>query len=87
MIGKKQPASVSHCSLAHDMINKLSIIVGQCELLEEEMAQAKYAERLQIIRRTALAMAVTINRNSCENNQLDELKGRRESTTSLAVAQ
>ncbi len=82
----RQTVGGLHCSLAHDMINKLSIIVGQCELLEEK-AEAKCAERLLIIRQTALAMAVAINHGDCRDSELETLQPRRSSTINPLIAQ
>ena len=82
----RQTVSGLHCSLAHDMINKLSIIVGQCELLEEN-ADGKCAERLRIIRQTALALAAAINHSDCHNTELETLKLGRDSAINPLVAQ
>lgn len=43
----------SVCLLAHDLVNKVSIILGYCDLLIEEPAGPKTAARLRMIHDTA----------------------------------
>lgn len=54
------------CILAHDLNNKLSIIVGNCDLLAEEAKHnVQCAERLARIRDLALSMARQVNGHEC----------------------
>lgn len=44
--------------LTHDLINKLSIIIGNCDLLQEETAEGSHdLKRLKIIHDAATSMA------------------------------
>ena len=55
-----------NCWLAHDLNNKLAIVVGQCELLMGRVVDREYTERLQGIRAAAQAMAESLKRHQCE---------------------
>lgn len=55
------------CMLAHDLINKLSVIVGFCDLLSAEVAVGtKDATRLTVIHDIAKAMAKELTDRQCE---------------------
>jgi hypothetical protein len=54
------------CVLAHDLNNKLSIIVGECELLSEhDEVTPGCAQRLARIKELAIAMSNRINSSDC----------------------
>jgi len=54
------------CVLSHDLNNKLSIIVGECELLtEHEGVTPECAQRLTRIKELAIAMSKKINGFDC----------------------
>jgi len=54
------------CVLAHDLNNKLSIIVGECELLSEhDGVTPECAQRLARIKELAIAMSKRINSSDC----------------------
>jgi hypothetical protein len=54
------------CVLAHDLNNKLSIIVGECELLSEhDGVTPECAHRLARIKDLAIAMSKRINSSDC----------------------
>jgi hypothetical protein len=57
---------VGNCRLAHDLNNKLAIVVGQCDLLMECVKDAEHAMRLQAIRTAAQLMADSLKRHHCE---------------------
>lgn len=61
MSGTKLAACGPTCLLAHHFVNKLSVIIGQCELLDDHVIEPECAERLRVIRQTAHAMAAEIN--------------------------
>lgn len=49
------------CLLAHDLINKLSVIIGRCELLQEEIPKdSSVSTQLSLVREVATAMAVDL---------------------------
>ncbi len=49
------------CLLAHNLTNKLAVIIGQCDLLSERMDQPADRNRMEIIRAAARWMADEIN--------------------------
>ena len=53
------------CLLAHELVNKVSIIIGFCELLVSDPTGPKSAERLETIHNTAKGMAERINAHQC----------------------
>jgi hypothetical protein len=57
------------CSLAHRFLNKLAIIVGNCELLQEraelDAPNSECWRRLAMIRRAASEMAEDIKDHGC----------------------
>jgi hypothetical protein len=62
-LGKYQP----NCVLAHDLVNKLSVIVGCCDLLKEEVPENATCEvRLRTIRRIAQEMAEYLKLHQCQ---------------------
>lgn len=54
-----------HCSFNHNLINKLCVIIGQCELLDKQVAEPECAERLHVILKTAHAMTGAIRGHHC----------------------
>jgi hypothetical protein len=61
-LGRYQPS----CILAHSLINKLSAIIGNCDLLKEEAPEdPKCLQRLGFIRETARAMAEELRVHQC----------------------
>ncbi len=57
--GKYQPS----CTLAHELINQLSVIVGNCDLLKEDLpGDSEGAKRLFLIKDVAKSMAEDLQR-------------------------
>ena len=57
-MGSKSERHQPVCMVAHDLVNKLSAIVGHCDLLIEIMGRdVEYAGRLTLIRDIAKAAA------------------------------
>jgi hypothetical protein len=52
----KQPAKPA-CELSHDLLNELMIVIGQCDLLCEELPGDRYLIRLLVIREAAVRMS------------------------------
>jgi hypothetical protein len=49
------------CPLAHTLVNKLSVVVGNCDLLLEKTPQdSPLASRMKLIRDTAQSMAADL---------------------------
>jgi hypothetical protein len=62
-LGKYQPS----CVLAHNLLNKLSVIVGCCDLLKAEVPENATCEvRLRAIRRIAQQMAEYLGKHRCQ---------------------
>jgi hypothetical protein len=58
------------CLLSHDIINKLSVIVGNCDLMLEfeagsELHDAALRRRVEVIRGTAAELAKNVTRHAC----------------------
>jgi len=54
------------CLLAHSLINKLSVIVGRCDLLKEKTPEeSECYQRLMAIRDLAKSMAEEITQHQC----------------------
>lgn len=63
------------CKLAHDLNNKLTIIIGSCDLLEDEVASgSECAKRLAIIQKTAQDMVREIRLRSCKPTEKETAK-------------
>ena len=55
------------CLLAHDLVNKLAVIIGYCELLDKNVELgSECAKRLVLIRKVAEVMAEEVNQHQCE---------------------
>jgi hypothetical protein len=68
---KSDRRPVPVCILAHEMINRLSVIVGNCDLVGTKIpADSECAKRLSAIRESARSMAAELNRHQCELNGL-----------------
>ncbi len=66
MTSKKQPACHHPiCMMAHDLINSLSVIVGNCDLLKQLDQPEDATARLTRIRDTATQMAETLREHQC----------------------
>jgi hypothetical protein len=60
---KHQPS----CNLAHDLVNKLSIIVGNSDLMKEKTEDSPFCrQRLQIIRSISMEMATALQHHQCD---------------------
>lgn len=60
-----EPSVTPACVLGHDFINNLSVILGECELLEAHAADPACARRLSIIKDTAQEMVRKLNSHRC----------------------
>jgi hypothetical protein len=58
------------CMMAHDFLNRLTVIIGSCDLLQENAKDPECIKRLAVIRDIAMEMAVQLNEHQCH---LDEL--------------
>jgi nitrogen-specific signal transduction histidine kinase len=55
------------CMLAHEMVNKLSVIIGNCDLVSENTPpDSDCAKRLRIIGEAARYMVTELNKHQCE---------------------
>lgn len=61
-LGKHQPS----CMLAHHFVNKLTVIVGGCDLLTEKSEpDSELSKRLLMMREIAKSMADELNQHQC----------------------
>lgn len=63
-IPKRQP-QIEPCSLTHDLINDLAIIMGECDLLDGSLPEGVATQRLQVIRAATRRMAERIAYRPC----------------------
>jgi len=76
------------CVLAHDLNNKLSIIVGECELLSEhDGVTPECVQRLTRIKEIAISMSKRINSSDCRMLAAGEEKERSTVVASSAGGQ
>jgi len=62
---KYQPS----CTLAHELINRLSIIIGNCDLLKEDLpGDSEGAKRLCLIKDVAKSMAQDVQRHQAHQD-------------------
>jgi len=62
-LSKYQPG----CNLAHDLVNKLSVIVGSCDLIKDAAElDPQHLQKLLLIRDIAVRMANELNLHQCE---------------------
>jgi hypothetical protein len=55
------------CLLAHDLVNKLSVIIGNCDLMTEQVqAGSECAKRLRLIHDVAQGIARELNEHQLE---------------------
>lgn len=55
------------CLLAHDLLNKLTVVLGNCELLKEEAPEdSACLKRLLLIRDVAASMAEDLKKHQCQ---------------------
>jgi len=59
------------CPLAHSLLDKLTVIVGHCELLAERSSEESVSSRhLLLIREAAQSMASELKDHQCEHISL-----------------
>jgi len=69
------PGVAAHvrCLLSHDLVNKLSAIIGHCDILETKDASAECLSRLQKIKELAEAASNLLNTRSCEVQAVNQI--------------
>jgi len=63
------------CLLAHNMMNRLSVILGECEMAAEKVQDEWLAKPLQRIQQAATTMAKELKEHQC---RLDKMTRERE---------
>ena len=67
MLNSKAGSYQPLCLLSHDVINKVSVIIGNCDLLTKEAVDgSEEARRLLLIRDVAKSIAEQLNQHHCE---------------------
>jgi hypothetical protein len=64
------------CLLAHDLINKVSAIIGYCDLLTEKIVDPEFSNSLLQIRKIAASVAATLNEHECKLQAVMRLAGQ-----------
>lgn len=54
------------CMLAHELLNRLTVIIGNCDLAIEKAADLEWVRHLSTIRESARCMVVELNRHQSE---------------------
>jgi len=85
-VAKYQP----RCLLSHEFLNKLSVIIGSCDLLLEEQAEspnldAQRARRVEVVRDIARQMAGDLKEHTCELDGLTKTLLLRDAGTKMVV--
>jgi len=72
------------CMLAHDLVNRLSVIIGHCDLMAEENPENfKLSQHLDAVREMAKSSATALKDHLC---QLDAMRiGAGQTTTRTRV--
>ena len=64
---KSSNSKLVPCRLAHALLNRLSVIVGNCDLASEKVQEgSELATRLSDIRKAAQSMANELKGHQCE---------------------
>ena len=72
------------CPLTHELINKLSVVIGNCDLLFERAPEDwPLLKHLSIIRNTAKAMAADLADFQCEVVRLRIANPQKEEATAV----
>ena len=66
------------CVFAHNFNNKLSVIIGQCQLLMDHASDPVCARRMSIIYETAKCMADQLKSHECPNRALPDVRAAAE---------
>jgi len=74
---------VPGCMLAHDLINRLAVIVGYCDLLveEDDSNDAKQQKRLNVMREIAVSTVEELRLHHCKFEIPPRSAGTREIVT------
>ncbi|MGB6131964.1 MAG: hypothetical protein WCC14_01590 [Acidobacteriaceae bacterium] len=48
---------VAYYDPSHDLLNELMIVIGECDLLHEELLEYRYSKHLRMIREAAVRMS------------------------------
>ena len=75
------------CMLAHDLVNRLSIIVGHCDLIEEEQQDAsRRSDSVRTIRDVAKSAAIELADHLCHLDSLAQIRAAQPSSPSKAAS-
>jgi signal transduction histidine kinase len=64
-VGYRSAQNALLCKLSHDIQNKLSVIVGQCELLAGRLSDPDSIGRVDSIRNHALSISEIVKQSDC----------------------
>jgi signal transduction histidine kinase len=58
------------CCLAHDLLNKLTAILAECELLQSEKPTPAASHRVHVIQDLARQLAANVVQHQCTMNEV-----------------
>jgi len=58
------------CMLAHDLLNKLTTVIAECEMLLQEDADSPASHRVRVIREMSVRMAEHVSRHQCQMSEI-----------------
>jgi hypothetical protein len=58
------------CTLAHDLLNKLTTVIAACELMLLEEPDSPASQRVRVIRETSVEMAEQLSRHQCRVSEI-----------------
>ncbi|MGA7523533.1 MAG: hypothetical protein WBW84_13840 [Acidobacteriaceae bacterium] len=58
------------CALAHELLNKLTTVIAECEMLLLEDHGCPGAHRVQVIKEMSVEMAAHLSRHQCQITEL-----------------
>jgi signal transduction histidine kinase len=58
------------CTMAHDLLNKLTAVIAECELLLLENPESSAAHRALVIKEMSVQMAERVSRHQCRVSEI-----------------
>jgi hypothetical protein len=58
------------CTLAHDLLNRLTTVIAECELLLLEDPDSPASHRVRVIKEMSVHMADHVSRHQCRMSEI-----------------
>jgi len=90
MVVSAQDKHQPKCWLSHHFINKLSVIIGSCQLLQERVEESDHLDsecihRLAVIMQVAKEMSKELKEHECQLDAAARMLVVRDPSTSVAA--